>query len=38
MNLPFIYENPIILSLLKIVTSKFTMCILTILRYSLKVH
>ena len=30
-NLPFIYENPIILDLLKIVTIKFTIYILTIL-------
>ena len=36
MNLQFIYKNLIILSLLKIVTSKFTMYILTILTYSLK--
>ena len=36
MNLPFIYKNPIILNLLKIVTLKFTMNILTILTYSLK--
>ena len=36
MNLPIIYNNPIILSLLKIVTVKFTMYILTILTYSLK--
>ena len=36
MNLPFIYKNPIILRLLKIVTLKFIMYILTILTYSLK--
>ena len=36
MNLPFIYKNPTILNLLKIVTLKFTMNILTILTYSLK--
>ena len=36
MNLQFIYKNLIILSLLKIVTSKFTMYIFTILTYSLK--
>ena len=35
-NLPFTYKNPIILSLLKIVTLKFTINILTILTYSLK--
>ena len=32
MNLAFIYKKPIISSLFKIVTSKFTMCILTILK------
>ena len=31
MNVPFIYENPIILDLLKIVTIKFTIYILTTL-------
>ena len=36
MNLPFIYKNLIILNLLKIVTLKFTMKIVTILTYSLK--
>ena len=35
MNLAFLYKNPIILSLLKIVTLKFTMYILLILTYSL---
>ena len=35
MNIPFIYKNPIISSLLKVVTLKFTMYILTILKYSL---
>ena len=35
MNLSFIYKNSIILSLLKIITLKFTMFILTILTYSL---
>ena len=35
-DLPFIYKNPIIKSLLKTVTLKFTMYILTIFRYSLK--
>ena len=38
MNLPFIYKNTIILNLLKIVTLKFTMNILTILTYSLKLY
>ena len=38
MNLPFIYRNPIILSLLKIVTLKFTMNIVTILTYPLKLY
>ena len=38
MNLPFIYTNPIILSLLKIVALKFTMHILVILTYSLKLY
>ena len=32
MNLAFIYKKPIILSLFKIVTSKFIMYILTILK------
>ena len=36
MNLLFIYKNPIILSLLKIVALKFAIYILTILTYSLK--
>ena len=35
-KIPFTYKNPIILSLLKIVTLKFTINILTILTYSLK--
>ena len=35
MNLSFIYKNSIILNLLKIITLKFTMFILTILTYSL---
>ena len=38
MNLQLIYKNPITLSLLKIVTLKFTMYILAILKYSLKLH
>ena len=38
MNLPFIYQNPIILSLLKIVTLKFTMPFLTILTSFLKLY
>ena len=37
-NLPFIYKNLIILSLLKIVTLKLTMHILTTLTYSLKLY
>ena len=36
MNLLFPYKYPIILRLLKIVTLKFNMYILTILTYSLK--
>ena len=36
MIVPFIYKKPIILSLLKIATLKFTMYILTILTYSFK--
>ena len=36
-NLPFIYKNPIISSLLKIITLKFTTYILTILIYPLKI-
>ena len=36
MNLLFIYKNSIILNLLKTVTLKYTMSILTILTYSLK--
>ena len=44
MNLPLLYKNfstvtfLIMLSLLKIVTLEFTMHILTILTYSLKLH
>ena len=37
-NLPFIYKNLIILSLLKIVMLRLTMHILTTLTYSLKLH
>ena len=37
MNLPFIYINLIILSLLKVVTLKLTMYFLTILTYPLKI-
>ena len=37
MNLSFIYKKPIILSPLKIVMLTFTMYVLTILLYSLKV-
>ena len=37
-NSAFIYKNSIILSLLKIVTLKFTMYILTILTYCLKLY
>ena len=37
-NLPFIYKNLIILSLLKIVTLKLTTHILTTLTYSLKLY
>ena len=38
MSLSFIYKNPIISSLLKIVALKFTMYILTVLLYSLKLY
>ena len=39
MNLPFIYEKPIIFSILKINSLKFTIYILTIFTYStLKLH
>ena len=38
MDLSFIYKNPINLSVLKIVTLKFTMYILTILTCSLKLY
>ena len=38
MNLPFIYKNSIVLSLLKIVRLKCTMYIETILTYSLKLY
>ena len=38
MNLPFIHKKSITLSLLKIVTLKFTMYILTVLAYSLKLY
>ena len=36
--LPFIYEKPIILGQLKIVTLKFTMYILMILKHSLRLY
>ena len=38
MNLTFVYQNLIVLSLLKIVTVNFTMYVLTILTYFLKLY
>ena len=38
MYLPFIYKNPVILSLLKIVTLNFTMYVLTIWTCTLKMY